>query len=254
MNHSMTFSETVIISILAAFIPAFITGCIGYILARSKAKQDFQQWVRQEHSQAEHYIDTLQQQYINPLRYWAAALSKRLSELEEKLKNNSYGQVATWFQQIKDHADKSNIMTAFPLWCCYEGIFAMTTLYFTCSYLQSARQIRFRAPFREIDPDYDHRLQEHLASVGEAFGRSEGIWDSSQEVIGERFTSSVGKLEFRELSKILDSHDGFEFTVLLRPIDYYVGHMNTERTKDIGAALTALLDFVNSRPTPELRS
>jgi len=250
----MTFSETVIISILSAFVPACITGCAGYILARNKAKQDFQQWLRQERSHAEGNIDTLQQQYINPLKYWAAALSRRLLELNEKLNFGTYGQVATWFQQIKNHADKTAVMSSFPLWCCYEGIFAMTTLYFTCSYIQSARLIRFRAPFREIDPEYDQRLQELLASIGDALGKDGGIWDSSQEVIGERFTTPAGKLEFRELSKILDSHDGFEFTVLLRPIDYYVHEMNSERITVIRGALNALLDFVNTRPTPELRS
>jgi hypothetical protein len=89
------------------------------------------------------------------------------------------------------------------------GIFSITTVYYTCSYIECARELRFQLPFSEIDPDYSERLDQHLDRVSAALGGREGIWDSTQEVLGEVFSRGDGKLNNEELCRILDSRDEF---------------------------------------------
>jgi hypothetical protein len=63
-----------------------------------------------------------------------------------------------WFQTIKDHAADDQTKPNFRKWCYYEGIFSITTVYYTCSYIQCARELRFQLPFSELDPGYSERL------------------------------------------------------------------------------------------------
>lgn len=56
------------------------------------------------------------------------------------------------------------------------------------------RELRFQLPFSELDPDYSERLDQHLDRVSAALGGVEGIWDSTQEVLGEVFSRGDGKL------------------------------------------------------------
>jgi hypothetical protein len=119
--------------LIAGLVPAVVSGVVAYTVARLKFTEELQKIRLQVSLQREGLIATLRQRYISPLRFFASTLSHRLGEMEDKLKNASYGQVQGWFQEIKDHADGSRRRSDFPVWCCYEGIFAMTTLYYTCS-------------------------------------------------------------------------------------------------------------------------
>ena len=69
-----------------------------------------------------------------------------------------YGQVKDWFQQLKNHADSTDRRGDFPVWCCYEGAFATSTIYYVSSYFYCAESIRMRSPFSELDPGYSEKL------------------------------------------------------------------------------------------------
>ena len=225
-------------TLIAGIVPAVISGFVTYFVTHLKFKEKIQQIQIQLAHQQAGKIATSRLRYINPLRFFASTLSKRLVEIEDKLKNSSYGQVQKWFQQLKDHADSSRRMNGFPVWCCYEGIFAMTTLYYTCSYFQCAREVRFRSPFSELAPDYAKKLDECLSKVSEAFAWSdEGIWHPSQDVLGERFTKGEAKTEYEEFCRIMDSHDEFKYAPFFRPIDVYIHHLDGNKAKNIRVAL-----------------
>lgn len=252
LSQSFTLSETIVLSLMAGIVPAVISGFVTYFVAHLKFKEEIQKIQIQQAGQQAGQIATLRMRYINPLRFFASTLSKRLAEIEDKFKNSSYDQVQKWFKKIKDHADNSFRTKGFPVWCCYEGIFAMTTLYYTCSYFQCAREVRFRSPFSELAPDYAKKLDECLSKVSEAFAWSvEGIWQPSQDVIGERFTKGEAKTEYEEFCRIMDSHDEFKYAPFFRPIDVYIRLEDGNKAKNIRAALDELTTFINSRPTPE---
>lgn len=240
--------------LIAGLVPAVVSGVVAYTVARLKFTEELQKIRLQVSLQREGLIATLRQRYISPLRFFASTLSRRLGEMEDKLKNASYGQVQGWLQEIKDHADGSRRRSDFPVWCCYEGIFAMTTLYYTCSYFQCAREIRSRAPFSELDVAYGRRLEECLVKISEAFAWGEdGFWLPIQDVIGERFTKGEIRTEYEELCRFMDSKDDFRYAPFFRPIDVYIHHFDRDRAERIRAALDELVTFIDSRPTPENR-
>jgi len=239
------------VSLVASVVPAIISGFVTFFVARHNFGAEIEKIKIQFSHQKAGQIATLRQRYMNPLRYWASRMSNRLLEIEDKSRKSEYHMVQKWFKIIKDHADGNKRMNGFPVWCYYEGIFAMTTLYYTCSYIQCAREIRFRLPFSEFDPDYSEKLDEHLSRVSEALGGIGGIWDSSQEVVGERFTRGEAKMDNEELCRIIDSHDEFKIAPFIRLIDVYIESLDGNKAESIRAALDELIRFVNSEPTPE---
>jgi hypothetical protein len=130
----------------------------------------------------------------------------------------------------------------------------MTTLYYTCAYLQCARELNYRSPFSELDAEYGNKLNERLREICEALGGVEGIWDSAQDVIGERFTKQEGRVDFEELSRILNTHDGFRYAPFLRPLDWYMSHLDTATAKRIRDSLDRLVAFLDACTTPERRA
>jgi hypothetical protein len=255
INPTFTLSETIGLTLLTGCFPAALGAIASYALARVSFRQEIQrleiQLSLQQRVLDRGQVAGLRLEYINPLNYWAARLERRISEIEVKMTDASYQEVQRWFQQLKDHADGTRTIEGFPSWCCYEGIFAATTLYFTCSYFQAARQISFRSPFSELDPKYSYGLGARLASVSDSFGGVEGIWDSAQEVVGERFTAAGGKAEYEAMCRIIDSHDSFKYAPLLRPMDVYIHHLGGASAAAIRKALQDLQRFLASTPTPE---
>jgi len=240
------------LSLLTGIIPAVISGIVTYVVARIKFQEEIQKIHTQFALQQAGQIANLRQRYINPLRFFASTLSKRLLEIEDKFKHSNYEEVRKWFKQLKDHSDNNCRKNDFPIWCCYEGIFAMTTLYYTSSYFQSAREIRFRLPFSELDPAYSQKLEGCLSKVSEAFAwGDDAIWGPTQDVIGERFTKGEGKIEYQEMWRIMDSQDAFTYAPFFRPIDVFIKGFDASATHNIRVALDELVTFVNSRPTPE---
>lgn len=239
--------ETVGISMLSAIVPAVATAFGGYFLARNHDRAEREQWFRQARSIDESQITTLRETYITPLRYWASLLTKRMSELETKHKSGQYGEMSEWLQQVKDHADGTRAVDNFPFWSCYVGIFAITTLYWTCEYLRASRDVRFGSPFNSIDREYDGQLQSHLAKVSEALG---GIWDSVQEVVAEAASNRDHPWNYQDLCRLIDSRDRFSVAPLLRSLDYYIHDLDVNQCGVIHDALDGLISFVDSRPTP----
>ena len=129
----------------------------------------------------------------------------------------------------------------------------MTTLYYTCSYIQVAREVRFQQPFSELDPEYSKRLDDHLSQVSDALGGEDGLWDSSQEVLGEVFTMADRKLSSDDLCRVLDSHDQFKVGPFYRMLDVFIDtkRLTIPKIVEIRARLDALITFLDSERTPE---
>lgn len=234
-------------TLLIGILPAVLSGLIAFAAATWRLRGEIEQ-------QRAGDIATLRKRYVNPLRYWATRLSVRLSEIEAKFTDpDKEAEARLWFQQLKDHADGSSIRHDFRGWCYYEGIFAMTTLYYTCSYIQVAREVRFQLPFSELDPGYSKRLDDQLSRVSDALGGEDGLWDSSQEVLGEVFTMADRKLSSDDLCRILDSHDPFKVGPFYRMLDVFIdeGRLTVPRIIEIRAQLDQLITFLTSERTPE---
>jgi hypothetical protein len=231
--------------LIAGIVPAVVSGLAAFFVADRRFKTELRQ-------QRAGSIATLRQRYVSPLRYWATRLDARLGEVRAKMGDDADDrQLRGWFKTIKDHAADDQSKPDFRNWCYYEGIFSITTVYYTCSYIQCARELRFQLPFSELDPDYSERLDDHLDRVSAALGGFEGIWDSTQEVLGEVFSGGDGKLNNEELCRILDSRDEFRVAPFLRLLDVYIVELDAAKVDRIRAALTGLVGFLSSERTPE---
>jgi hypothetical protein len=252
-SHSLSVGETIAVSLLAAIVPAVLAGCASYVVARNKNEADRNQLLMERQSNVEGRFATLRQQYIAPLRYWASLLSFRMSELEHKV-TEDYSEARSWFQEAKNHADGTVRIGYFPDWCCYVGIFAVTTLYWTCQFLRASRELRYHSPFVEVDIGYDRSLQDHLTKVRQAFVGQWGLWDSSQEIVAELISNPQGQTwNYQDFCLALDSRDSFKIGPLLRPFDYFIQFFSLEDSRRIQASLNELIKFLDSQRTPERR-
>src|SRR5208282_951228 len=121
MSGPTTLGVNIALSLLTGVIPAVMSGIVTYVVARVKFQEEIQKIRTQVALQQAGQIANLRQRYINPLRFFASTMSKRLVEIEDKFKQSGYEEVRKWFQQIKDHADNNCRRNDFPIWCCYEG-------------------------------------------------------------------------------------------------------------------------------------
>jgi hypothetical protein len=250
----LSVGESIAVSLLAGVLPAVLAGFISYIVARNKNEADRNQLIFERQSADEGRFATLRQQYIAPLRFWASLLSFRMNELERKLASD-YSETRQWFQEAKNHADGSVRIEYFPDWCCYVGIFAVTTMYWTCQFLKASRDLRYHSPFVEVDAGYDRSLQEHLTNVRQAFIGEWGLWDSSQEIIAELVSNPQGQAwNYQDFCIALDSRDRFKIGPLLRPFDYYIQYFSLANSQKLQQSLIELITFLDSRRTPERRS
>src|SRR5437879_7027553 len=150
---------------------------------------------------------------------------------------------------IKDHVTGDLRMPNYGVWCCYEGIFSVTTLYYTCSYFQSARELRVHVPFQATRPSYSEHLDTCLARVTQAFhwdGEEKGIWDALQEVIGERFANNGSKMTYGEMCSEHDAAEAFRRAPYYRPLDFFWTQLNLEKARDTKASLDGLVSFLDS--------
>ncbi len=178
-NH--TISEYLRIFNLLA---ASVSGSIAIRTARTNARGELDKIQRQIDAQQavleKGKIAELRQSYLTPLRYYAQALSRRLLELEMKFQSAENDTVRAWFKVAKDQVTRDKRREDYEAWCYYEGIFSVSTLYYTCSYFYCARSIRFYRPFGESRPAYSEALEAFLVRVTEAFG------DATVQVSGIR--------------------------------------------------------------------
>jgi hypothetical protein len=203
----------------------------------------------QEAARVRAEIAVLRPRYLTPLRYYALALSRRLAELEAKFGSAENDRVRGWFKTVKDQTARDRRRDDFLTWCYYEGLFAVTTLYYTCSYLFFANEIRSDQPLEASRPVYSEQLAARLAAVTEAFvwdGGQSGIWGPSQEVIGELFRHDGSKLTYAQMCAELDTGSQARQAPYLRPLDFYWTDLQPPGAAALRVALDELVAFLDS--------
>jgi hypothetical protein len=223
---------------------------LGKIAGQIKAQEDVR--TRQE-------IADLRSRYLVPLRYFASALSGRLAEVEDKLSSpEGAAELKDWFETVKKHVTADSRLGEFDAWCYYEGIFSMTTLYYTFSYFHWANEIRLNRPFSGVRQDFGRALEQTLTRVGETFvwvdGRdTAGIWGPSQEIIGELFTADGAQLSYTQMCREFSAAETSRRAPYFRPVDFYWRDLPAERGEPIRVALDQLVEFLD-REDPHLVS
>jgi hypothetical protein len=237
---------------LFSLLVAVLSGAIAFRTARANARGELdkiqQQVAAQQAVLEKAKIAELRQSYLTPLRYYAYALSRRLTELGVKFQSAENDTVRTWFKIVKDQVTHDDRRDDYQAWCYYEGIFAVSTLYYTCSYFYCARSIRFHRPFGEERPAYSEALEMFLVQVSEAFGGigATGIWDTAQEVIGERFTGDGLSMTYAEMCSEHEAEEPFRRAPFFRPLDFYWRELDIAELQKIRIALDELINFLDS--------
>jgi C-terminal binding-module, SLH-like, of glucodextranase/Glucodextranase, domain B len=242
---------TLVISGFISLLVAALSAFIAIRVARNNARVELEKIQRQVDAQQavleRAKIAELRQRYLTPLRYYAQALSSRLAELEAKFRSPENDMVRGWFKEVKDHVTRDKVRLDYEAWCYYEGIFSVSTLYYTCSYFYYARSIRFNRPFSESRPAYAERLETFIMRVTQAFGPhlgDRGIWDTAQEAIGERFTKNDSPMTYAEMCSEHQADEPFRRALFFRPLDFY-GWFDAGWTHQIKTPLDKLVEFLD---------
>jgi hypothetical protein len=232
---------------------AGISGLVAYYTSRANLVGEIQkiqeQIEAQEAAEARAAIADLRQRYLTSLRYYADTLRRRFAELGVKFGSDKNSETRGWFEDVKHEVDRRDRMTNFVTWCYYEGLFTVTTLYYTCSYFYCANEIRSRRPFGLSRPLYGELLEAHLVRVTEAFVWDDGkvgIWGPSQEVIGELFRLDGVKMTYAQLCNELTADDASRRAPFLVPLDFYWLHLDAANIAAIASALDELVAFLDS--------
>jgi hypothetical protein len=239
---------------------AIISALIAYFTARANFRREVQRIREQINLQKEverrEQITALKQKYLAPLRYYTQMLARRFEELRNKFSSPEEQRVRNWFKLIKDHVSQDERHRDFAAWSCYEGVFSVSTVYYTCCYFQCARDLMAHVPFREILPSFSVALENNLAKVGQAFiwdNGETGIWPPLQEVIGDSFTTAPGsRMSYAEMCRDQDTGDAFRRAPYLRPLDFYWGQVKPQNAADIAGVLNEMVQFLDSHsPQPD---
>jgi hypothetical protein len=243
----LSLGQSVAVALVTGLVTGLVPAIMAYLAARQQSRNDL------DRAQFEFLLGqrtqllTSRRRLIDPLKQSTHSLSARIKELDGKIRANTYAETASWFKQLKDHMDGHTRMSGFAAWCYYEGIFATTTIYYTARYFRYSSAIIYGSPFDDLDSAYGDHLGRLLANVREAFGGIDGVWDSSQDVLGESIATADSTLSHAELCKIVDSSDPFRFAPLLRLLDFYIAHLDLNRTTAIARALDELGTFLTER-------
>lgn len=254
----MTFQDSVLLAVISGVVSlvlAFVSGLIAFFTARSNFKREVQriqvQIDAQKQAERRDQITALKQKYLAPLRYYAQMLAHRMDELNAKFTSPEVARVRGWFQQLKDHVARDHMNADFAVWSCYEGVFSVSSIYYTCCYFQCARQILAQAPFREIVPEFSVELERRLVNAGQAFvwdAGETGIWPPLQEVIGDAFTTAQGaRMTYADMCRDQDNNDAFRRAPYLRPLDFYREYLQPQNAVDIGTVLKELVQFLDTQ-------
>ena len=250
---------TLLIGGVFSIAVAVVSGLIANLNARATAQASLQselgkiagQIKAQEEARSRQQINDLRSRFLVPLRYFATVLSGRLAEVAYKLSSpQDEAELKRWFETIKNHVTADERIGEFDVWCYYEGIFSMTTLYYTFSYFHWANEIRLHRPFSGLRPEFGRDLEQMLTRVGESFvwaGDHEtvGIWGPSQEIIGELFTRDGSQLSYAGMCSEFSAVEGSRRAPYFRPVDFYWRDLRAERCAPIRAALDQLVAFLD---------
>lgn len=257
-SSGLNFEENAWLALVGGVISlllAMVSALIAYFTARANFRREVQRIREQINLQKEvegrEQITALKQKYLAPLRYYAQILARRFDELKNKFTSQEEQRVRDWFKLIKDHVTNDQRHPEFPAWCCYEGVFSVSTIYYTCCYFQCARCLMVHVPFREIVPPFSEELEKQLAKVGQAFvwdNGETGIWPPLQEVIGDAFTAAQdARMSYADMCRDQDAGDALHRALYLRPLDFYWGQVKPQNAADISAALNELVQFLDSQ-------
>jgi len=250
------FQENAVLALIGGFVSlllAIVSALIAFFTARANFKREVQRIREQIDYQKKvergEQLTALKQKYLAPLRYHAHILALRCEELNTKLASPEEQRVRNWFKQIKDHVTHDQRHPDFAIWACYEGVFSVSTIYYTSCYFQCARDLMAHVPFREIVPSFSVDLEKQLARVGQTFvwdNGEIGIWAPLQEVIGDTFTTAPGaRMSYADMCRDQDTGDGFRRAPYVRPLDFYWQQMKSHNAAEIGAALNELVQFID---------
>jgi hypothetical protein len=259
---------------LFSLLVATVSGLLAYKASLNRFREEMQ-------AQEEAKIVELSGKYLTPLGYWGEALSRRLGEIEDKFRRQDeidedkesrsarvFGrtsmtrkqQTKAWFEQIRlqvnpERERREDLILSepdFQSWCYYEGIFAVSTLYYTCSYFYCARELRFFRPFGEVRPRYSQELDARLNRVTKAFHWSadDGIYPESQEVIGERFRRDGTKMTYAEMCNEHTAKELYRRAVFFRTLDVFCDQLDEKSLPHIKEALDGLLRLLSIPDVP----
>jgi hypothetical protein len=216
----------------------------------------------------------LRERYVNALPFHTGLLKQQISAVQDKLKNDREHKMQRWFKRIKNHcegkldSDDSQPADPFPPWCHYEGIFAMSTLYYTSVFFLYSQQLRSLSPFSELDTDYGEGLARELQKVGDAFARrgineeEKGLWDRVQDNMGAAVRKGDWYKSYNEFSRIfIELEPPREDHVFLRALDFFGAYgdqpcalLDTEGAESIIRALEDLLHFLRTTEAARQRT
>lgn len=203
----------------------------------------------------------LRSRYVNALPFHATLLRDHLLKVSEKLAHpQGTREMAEWFNNIKLYGARKLGISAeeFSAHCHYSYVFAMSTLYYTSVFLFFSQRIRSLAPFSEIEPDLDKRLNSSLKGVSDAFvtgSEDSGLWETVQNSMGAIVKKDDWYISYPEFCRIFidiepsrrDDH------VFMRALDFFGAQggddnrpshplLTAEGAKSIAAVLDRLLD------------
>ncbi|MBE8990362.1 hypothetical protein [Nostoc sp. LEGE 12450] len=191
----------------------------------------------------------LRLRYVNPLRSTTNDLIEKISAIEGRINTPYEQEVKNWFRYIKGFCDSNKDNESkkkFFTWCHYEGLFSMSTLHKSAVFFAYADQIFQKSPFSELDRAYAESLEKQLREVRGAFGGVNGIYENSQDVIGNFVTKGDMVTDYREFCRDF-AFDDLGTAAFLRITDFFHRDDLLTKTKlsQVRIALNHLQQFLS---------
>lgn len=169
----------------------------------------------------------LRERYVNALPFHTRLLKQQTMAVRDKLAHDPAHQMQGWFKDIKAygagslHGDDPHRAAWFSAWCHYEGIFALSTLYYTSVFFWYSQEIRALSPFSELDAAFGKRLEGHLQQVSDAFAQG-GLWAPVQNNMGVAVKKDEWYKSYPEFCRLfIDMVPTREDHVFLRALDFF---------------------------------
>jgi hypothetical protein len=286
----------VLLGMIGGVITALVTGFFGLRQTKKKFENDMKimdDQLRQDIKKLDHQINQqlvadihkierqmaaqlaveartqaarLRERYVNALPFHTRLLKQQISAVRDKLDDHDQKhEMQRWFKEIKNHCEgqfhrDDPRVASFSAWCHYEGIFSMSTLYYTSVFFLYSQQLRSLSPFRELDTPFGKKLECRLQKVGDAFARrgineeQGGLWDPVQDNMGAAVKKDDWYKSYPEFCRIfIEVGPTREDHVFFRALDFFgaLGDppqalLDIDGAAAIVAALDNLLQFLNT--------